>query len=171
MVTADYTDTANPANFSARSGPLPGGQHVHYASAGTCYGELGHQILQPINVDGTSVFKLGSTVPTKFRVCDANGNPVGPTIAAPNVVASFSLVTMMNGVVTAVDEDVYSTTPETAFRWSSTDQLWIFNLSTGKSNATLSQANITYRFQIKLIDGTIIGTLPSGQPGHQFGLK
>ena len=35
------------------------------------------RFLQPINVDGSSVFKLGSTVPTKFRVCDYYGNSVG----------------------------------------------------------------------------------------------
>ena len=35
-------------------------------------------ILQPINSDGTSVYnrKGGSTIPVKFRVCDAAGRPI-----------------------------------------------------------------------------------------------
>src|SRR5262245_30762238 len=60
---------------------------IMYAPAGSiCYGDAGHQILQPINADGSSVFKQKSTVPAKFRVCDANGNPIG----TPGVVTSFA---------------------------------------------------------------------------------
>src|SRR5207249_4191109 len=90
---------------------------------------LGNPILQPVNNDGSSVFKQGSTVPLKFRVCDAAGNSVGPTTAVPNVVATFLLDHSVGGT-TGVNEDVISTTPDTAFRWSASDQLWIFNLST-----------------------------------------
>jgi hypothetical protein len=44
---------------------------------GTCSGpNPGGLILPPINADGSSVFKLGSTVPVKFTVCDASGNPI-----------------------------------------------------------------------------------------------
>ncbi|MBI3646088.1 MAG: hypothetical protein HY233_09015, partial [Acidobacteriales bacterium] len=57
---------------------------VAYAAAGMCFGSAGHAILQPVNSDGTSVFKKGSTVPAKFRACDASGNSVG----SPGVVSS-----------------------------------------------------------------------------------
>lgn len=60
---------------------------ISYASGGTCNGEAGHAILQPINPDGTSISKQGSTVPAKFRVCDANGQSIG----TPGVVADFRL--------------------------------------------------------------------------------
>src|SRR5439155_23072467 len=58
-------------------------------STGACLGDLGHTVLQPINASGTmSVFKMGSTVPTKFRVCDANGVSIG----TPGVVIGYGLV-------------------------------------------------------------------------------
>ena len=75
----------------------------------------------------TSSFKKGSTVPVKFRVCDASGNSIG----SPGVVTLFDLVKRTNGTTEeTAPEDIFSTTPDTAFRWSSTDQQWIFNLST-----------------------------------------
>src|SRR2546430_2384993 len=43
---------------------------VVYRSGGLCDGDVGHMILQPINADGTSVWKQGRTIPAKFRVCD-----------------------------------------------------------------------------------------------------
>jgi len=128
---------------------------VIYASGGMCNGNAGHSILQPINVDGSSVFKQGSTVPAKFRVCDANGNSVG----AAGVVASFNLVQTMSGTVVAtVNEPVDSTTPDANFRWDSTAMQWIFNINT----KTLSK-NVTYFFRVTLNDGTTIN--------FNFGLK
>ena len=56
--------------------------------------------------------------------------------------------------------DVYSTTPDTAFRWAG-DQ-WIFNQST-KNNGTLNKTGTTYFFQINLNDGSSIF--------FQYGLK
>ena len=74
---------------------------VQYATGGTCNGDVGHTILQPINADVSSVFKLGSTIPTKFRVCDANGVSIGTT----GVVASFTIVGI-SGAATAVLQQV-----------------------------------------------------------------
>jgi hypothetical protein len=127
---------------------------VIYAPSGTCYGDLEHQILQPINADGTSVWKQGRTVPAKFRVCDANGVSVG----TPGVVSSFFLTQVISGAATVVNETVSSTTPDTAFRWDATNQQWIFNIST-----TNLAANKTYVYSITLNDGTTIG--------FQFGLR
>ena len=110
-------------------------------------------ILQPINADGTSVFKQKSTVPAKFRVCDANGVSIG----TPGVVASFRLTKTVSGtVVDTVDEAVDSTTPDALFRW--TGEQWIFNMST-KSLST----NVTYFYQITLNDNSTIN--------FSFGLK
>ena len=128
---------------------------VVYATTGMCLGSPGHQVLQPLNIDGTSVVKKNSTVPVKFRVCDANGNSIG----TPGVVASFQLLQVINGTVTStVNEDPLSTTPDAEFRWSASDQQWIFNLNT--KNLT---ANRTYVYQILLNDGSSIG--------FQFGTK
>ena len=99
---------------------------IQYAATGTCLGSAGHTILQPVNADGSSLFKQGSTVPAKFRVCDANGNSIG----TPDVVTSFRLIKAVSGLdFSPVDKAVVSTTPDTAFRWSAADQ-WIFNINT-----------------------------------------
>jgi hypothetical protein len=121
---------------------------ILYAAGGSCLGSAGHQILQPINADGSSTFKQGSTVPAKFRVCDINGNSIGTS----GVVRAFNLVGIYNGtIVSSVDEAVDSTTPDTSFRWDSSSQQWIFNISTKSLNV-----HSTYNYQVKLNDGSII---------------
>ena len=125
---------------------------------GTCTGSNpGHVILPPINADGTSVFKRGSTVPVKFTVCDANGNP----ISDPNAVfaTGYGSVTMINtvrGTISGVNETTYNDIPDSAFRWS--NGIWIFNMAT--SNLV---AGNTYQFRIALKDGSFIT--------FQFGAK
>jgi hypothetical protein len=127
---------------------------VTYAPSGICGGDAGHQILQPINADGSSVWKQGRTVPAKFRVCDVKGVSVG----TPGVVASFTLAQIISGTATDVDEAVSSTSSDVAFRWDSSAQQWIFNIST--ANLAAGQ---TYVYRIQLNDGSSIG--------FRFGLK
>jgi hypothetical protein len=124
---------------------------VQYAPIGTsCMVnnslEPGHQILQPINPDGSSSFKKGRTVPCKFRVFDANCASIG----TPGVVTSFVLYATSIGAP-GVNEEVVSTTPDTQFRWDSEEQQWIFNLAT-KNLSSLK----TYYYRITLNDGTSI---------------
>jgi hypothetical protein len=120
---------------------------VAYASGGTCLDSAGHQILQPINLDGSSVFKQGSTIPAKFRVCDANGNSIG----TPGVVSDFKLIKKTNGTSSDTNEAVVSTSADSAFRWDPGAQQWIFNVST----KNLSKG-YTYTYQITLNDGSNI---------------
>ena len=128
---------------------------IGYATTGMCLGSPGHQVLQPLNIDGTSVVKKGSTVPVKFRVCDANGNSIGTA----GVVTNFQLVQTIDALLTTtVNEDPLSTTPDAAFRWSPSDQQWIFNLST----KNLGNGK-TYVYRITLNDGSTIN--------FQFGTK
>jgi len=129
---------------------------VKYASAATmCMGSPSHTILQPINSTGTSVFKWKSSVPAKFRVCDAFGNSIG----APDVVSSFNLVKTVKGTVTQeVNEQVDSTSGSASFIFDPSDQQWIFVINT-KSLA----ANATYFYNVQLNDGTSIQ--------FSFGLK
>lgn len=143
-------------NFSSSSGNVTGGQIVRYAGVGTtCDGDAGHQILQPIDPIGASVFKSTSTTPAKFRVCDANGVSVG----TPGVVSAFQLLAAVNGTVTATIDSTESTTPDSAFRWDPAGQQWIFNIN----NKSLWGSNKTYYFLITLNDGS---TIP-----FQYGLK
>src|SRR5205823_4611742 len=86
-ITASYGTTATPGsrvgsyaiNCSGQTSTnyaityVPGTLTITYVTSGMCAGDVGHQIRQPINVDGSSVWRQGSTVPAKFAVCDANG--------------------------------------------------------------------------------------------------
>ena len=148
-VTCTATDKAGNSNSVDAS------YSVQYAPMGMCQAGPGHQILQPIELTGVSVFqrKQGSTAPAKFRVCDASGASIG----TPGVVQDFRIVKIITGtIVDTPNELVDSTTPDAAFRW--TGDQWIFNISTKSLNA-----GSTYVFQISLNDGTSIM--------FQFGLK
>lgn len=150
-ITAAYS---GDSNFQASTGTLT--ESVHYEPAGAaCDGDMGHQIIQPINFDGSSVFKQGQTVPAKFRICDANGNSIG----SAGVVASFQLTQITSGTVTTTVQDIVDTNnPDTTFRFDATDQQWIFNISTQNL-----AANSTYIYSIVLNDGTTIA--------FQYGLR
>jgi hypothetical protein len=143
----NYTITFTAATFG-----------ILYLSSGTCNGDAGHVILQPINPDYSSVFKQGSTVPAKFRVCDVNGNSIGPLPNGGSIVQAFVLYWVSKGTVSPTNEAIVSTTPDTAFRWDPTSKQWIFNISTKNLSA-----NLTYQYVITLNDGSTIT--------FQFGLK
>ncbi|MGJ0485597.1 MAG: PxKF domain-containing protein, partial [Methylomicrobium sp.] len=121
-------------------------------STGACLGSPGHQILQPIDNDQSSVFKLGSTVPTKFRVCDANGNSIGTS----GVVKKYGLLASYGNPNVTVDELLYSTTPDTSFRWDPTAQQWIFNQATKNTKNPTLVAGTKYYWGIQLNDNSWI---------------
>jgi hypothetical protein len=148
-VNAVKATYSGDGNFSGSNGSM--NQTVQYLAGGMCAGDVGHSIRQPINPDQSSVFKLGSTVPTKFAVCDVNGNSIGTA----GIVTGYGLVAMANATAVSVDETVYSTTPDTAFRWDPTGMQWIFNQST-KNNGSLNKSGVVYFFVINLNDGTSI---------------
>jgi MBG domain (YGX type)/YDG domain/HYR domain len=120
---------------------------ILYVTTGTCLGSPSHTVLQPLNADGSSVVKKGSTVPVKFRVCDANGNSIG----TPGLVTAFRLIAQSSNPGATINEDPISTTPDTAFRWDPTEQQWIFNLNTKNLNA-----GVKYTYLITLHDGSTI---------------
>jgi hypothetical protein len=121
--------------------------NVQYAPEGIqCKGIAGHQILQPINADGSSVFEQGRTVPAKFRVCGVDGDPVG----TPDVVTNFRLIQIISqDVVTNVDQAVESTPPHDVFR--SGNGQWMFDISTKDL-----LADTIYVYLITLNDGSTI---------------
>ncbi len=89
-------------------------------------------IQQPVNADGSSVFKLGSTVPLKFRLTDIDN------AARTDAEATVKSVAKLSGTVWGSDSEAVSTsaaTTGTAFRVS--DGQYIFNLATkGRSVGT-----------------------------------
>jgi hypothetical protein len=148
-----YTFAVTATDQAGNSANVTHGYDVRFSTS-QCLGSAGHTVLQPINVDGTSVFKQKSTIPVKFRVCDANGISVGES-----VVANFRLAQVTTGTVTSdVNEPVDSTTPDATFRWDPSAQQWIFN-----TNTKSLYANRTYGYVVTLTDGSAIA--------YQFGLK
>lgn len=99
---------------------------------------------QPINSDGSSVFKFGNTVPVKFCITDANGNDVEDAVAEINLV-------QISGDVLGTEIEATSTSAATTgnlFRYDPTDGQYIFNL------ATKNLSKGTWRITIYLGDGT-----------------
>ena len=100
-------------------------------------------VQQPVNPDGSSIFKLGSTVPVKFRLTDAGANPVAGAIAKIDVAKIDNDVdgTFVEAVSTA------AATTGNLFREAGDGQ-YTFNLST----KALSTGD--WRVKVTLDDGT-----------------
>jgi hypothetical protein len=81
--------------------------------------------LQPINSDGTSIFKQGSTVPVKFRL-------TGASAGITNLDATIRVQKVANNITGSELETVVATTADsgTTFRYDPVAGIYIFNLST-----------------------------------------
>nr|WP_255698147.1 HYR domain-containing protein [Tessaracoccus sp. ZS01] len=91
---------------------------------------------QPINMDGLSRFKLGSTVPVKFRL-DCDGTPISTAVAK-------LYVKRADGVPNAGVDEAVSTAASTTgnlFRYS--DGQYIFNLSTKAGYTNPGSSTVT----------------------------
>jgi len=136
------------SNYSSVNGAV--NDFIGYGTCNVSVGP-GGVILAPINSDGSSVFnrKGGSTIPVKFRLCDASGNPISNAAAVfGSSSGTITLLSAVRGTVTVVNEATVADIPDVAFRWSG-DQ-WIFNMAT----SNLDQG-ATYTFRINLAVGSI----------------
>jgi hypothetical protein len=120
------------------------------------YGAAIGPFLQPINTDGSSRFKLGSTVPVKFQAL------CGTTPVA-NVVAQLNVKKADGTPNPGIDEAISTAASTTGnlFRWTGApDNQYIFNLSTksGYTNPGASTptafATGTWTISAVLDDGT-----------------
>jgi hypothetical protein len=135
-------------NFAITS--VDGSYTINYGICSAAVGP-GGVILPPININGSSVYnrKGGSTIPVKFRVCDASGNPISnPAAVFGSGGGSMTLLGAVRGTVDTANEEGIREIPDVAFRWSGTQ--WIFNMAT--SNLP---ASATYTFQINLAYGNV----------------
>ena len=81
---------------------------------------------QPINADGSSVFKAGRTIPVKFALTDGLGGLV------TDAVCYLSLTQISSSIMGSVEETaeaVYEDLGDT-FRYDEEDGQYIYNLST-----------------------------------------
>ena len=107
-------------------------------------------ILPPFKPDGSSVFKLGRTIPVKFQLRDDQGDYV--TDAVANI---FVKKTKNGGIGEEID--VISTAAATSgnlFRYDFSSNQYIFNLSTKLPlNDGVSWSEGTWEIRIELDDG------------------
>nr|MBA3498916.1 PxKF domain-containing protein [Deltaproteobacteria bacterium] len=99
-------------------------------------------ILQPINADGSSVFKLSSVVPVKFKL-------VGASAGITNLVATLTVAKFSNNIFGS-DQEASSPGQADAgnvFRYDPAADQYIFNLSTKPLSAG------SWRLTIDLGDG------------------
>jgi MBG domain (YGX type) len=162
-VTATYTRAAGelPGTYHITATLSPAGVLSNYTITntgatfsigyGTCTGGTpGGVILPPINPDGSSVWKVGSTIPVKFTVCGANGQPISDASAVfASGYGTVQWINTVRGTVDNINEAPFNDIPDTAFRW--TGGQWIFNMAT--SNL---QKNNTYQYRIPLKNGDFV---------------
>jgi hypothetical protein len=101
-------------------------------------------VLQPVNPDGSSIFKLGSTIPVKFALTDAQAASIG------GAVATLSVAKISNSIEGSFVEATSTSNATTGslFRYDAAGQQYIFNLSTkGLTTGTWS-------LKVTLDDGT-----------------
>jgi hypothetical protein len=148
-----YTDTVTPGGLTSMNYTITFVKGTLKITYGSCGGsDPGGIILPPINADGSSVYKrkAGSTIPVKFKVCDAAGN----SISDPNAVfingccGSVNMTSRMRGTVDNVNEAGDTYIPDVAFTY--TGGQWHFNMDTGNLDA-----GYTYTFVIALKYGSI----------------
>src|SRR5205085_2456970 len=136
-------DTANYTN----AGPKTVTINVGFGICSSIIG-AGGVILPPINSDGSSVYsrKGGSTIPVKFRVCNASGASISnPAVVFAGTGGSITMLSAVRGTINGVNEADGTDIPDVAFRWDASGQQWIFNMAT--SNLT---AGSTDAFRINL---------------------
>jgi hypothetical protein len=101
-------------------------------------------VLQPINSDGSSIFKLGSTIPVKFAL-------MGASAAVTNAVARLYYAKLSNNVA-GTDLEATSTASASTgnlFRYDATTGQYIFNW--GTKGLTTG----TYQLKVDLGDGVV----------------
>jgi hypothetical protein len=150
--TLPGTYTVTPGGLTSTNYAITFNNGTLNIGYGTCTGsDPGGVILPPINADGSSVYKrkAGSTIPVKFTVCGANGQPISNPAAVFLNYPQGGQLTMtgqIRGTVDQVNETGDTTIPDVAF--SFTGGQWHFNMDTG--NLT---AGNTYTFRINLAFG------------------
>jgi hypothetical protein len=117
-VHPNNTVPCNDGNACTQTDVCSGGRCV-----GTNYSWSG--VLQPINPDGSSIFKFGSTIPVKFKL-------TGACARSPSLVAHILIAKMSNSIVGTYVEATSTSAADTGntFRYSSTDDQYIYNLAT-----------------------------------------
>ena len=114
-------------------------------------------VLQPINQDGSSIFKLGSTIPVKFKL-------TGASASITNLAARIWVAKVSDGVAGSEFEALTNANADAGnqFRYDPSGQLYIYNWGTKLAGGGLAASEGTWQIRIDLLDGavhTVIVTL------------
>jgi hypothetical protein len=125
-----WTPSSTPSGvgsyvYSAQASDIAGRDTAETRTYTVTYGSAFSGVLQPINADGTSKYKLGQTIPVKFKLT-CNGVPISDAVARLRV--SFG----DNKPDPGTDEapSTSAATEGNLFRYDATAGQYIFNLST-----------------------------------------
>jgi len=142
------TSTVGPKTVTRTATDNVGHATTRSCTTNVLYGYSG--LLQPVNADGTSIFKLGSTVPLKFQLTDTGGAPVSGAVAYVHVAKVTNAIdgTYVEAVSTSAADN------GNQFR-ETTPGGYMFNLST----KSLSKG--TWDVIVTLEDGTSYKTVIS----------
>ncbi len=151
-ITASYSTTAT-ATSAVGTYPIkpqlndPEGKLVNYnvvSNDGTLTITYSwSNVLQPINLNGSSIFKLGSTVPVKFKLTNQSAGYANATAKLYTAKVSSGIAGQELEATSTAAADSGNT-----FRYDATNDQYIFNLGT----KSLSEG--TFRLRIDLGDGT-----------------
>jgi lysophospholipase L1-like esterase len=140
------TSTVGPKTVTATARDNVGHETTKSCTTRVEYGFSG--LLQPINSDGSSVFKLGSTIPVKFTLANSASAPVA---IASATLTTAKLANSIEGTeVEAVSTSAASTGNQ--FRYDATSRQYVFNLS------TKSLTSGTWSLKVTLDDGATYST-------------
>jgi len=118
-------------------------QVTSFSSFGIAYKTYVYSgLLQPVNNDGSSVFKMKSIVPLKFQLTDSQGNLVS------NTKCYVYLTKISNGILGTEMEAVSTSAAESGNLFRYDGSHYVFNL------ATKSLSIGTWQIRIALDDGT-----------------
>lgn len=136
------TSTSGAKTFSVTATDRAGNSVTRTSAYSVRYTYGG--VSQPINADGSSIFRLGSTVAVRFKLTDVSGSYI------TSAVASIYLAKITDNVIGTEEEAVSTSAASTGnqFRYDSTDNQYIFNLSTENISAG------TWQIRIELSDGS-----------------
>jgi hypothetical protein len=118
------------------------GHRVHNVASG---------FLEPLNADGSSRFKRGSTIPLKVVIKDCHGDlegALGPQVSLRQLNDSGTTSTAVNEVVSNATPDVGRT-----MRWADTQ--YLFNLSSKRSQFAAGQDLTAGKYEVKVTEGTL----------------
>jgi len=133
----------NPVDTDQRGVTRPQGSGDDIGAFEAEFGEYCWSgVLPPVNPDGTSVFKVRSTIPLKFMLIDCSAG-------ITDLVATLSFAKVDNSVAGAVNESVSTAAATTGnqFRYDPAADQYVFNWSTKGLSAG------TYQLSIELGDG------------------